>query len=377
MASIHKTESGWQVRWRDNTNRQQKQTVPTKKRAERLAAKVETELSQGTYLDPAAGRQMFSAFAAEWAAGRDWAPGTHESWPRVLARIVRTMGDQPLQTIDMIRLQGLRAGLGERGYSVRTINTTLNVTKAIMRAAYASGRIVRDPTIGVEALRQRNGSERVGPEQVPTSEEVLDLIDATPDQYRAAVALGACGLRIGEVLGLQHDRLHLDRGYLVVDQQLQEVHGELVFVPPKGDKCRDVRLPSPVVGLLHHHLYEHQGAGLLFRGRRSGTSMRRSAFYGVAWQPALSGAGLVPHRYKFHALRHFCASAMLAQGVPVPAVAGHIGDHPKTLMDTYAHWLRDDVHLPQMALESVLRRPVPLTIESVLAASPTTAKETP
>jgi integrase len=82
--------------------------------------------------------------------------------------------------------------------------------------------------------------------------------------------------------------------------------------------------------------------------------MRRDEFYASAWQPALVGAGLDAHRYVFHALRHFAASSMLAQGVPVTAVAGHLGDTVETVSRVYAHWLRDDRDVPAAALDRLL-----------------------
>ena len=38
------------------------------------------------------------------------------------------------------------------------------------------------------------------------------------------------------------------------------------------------------------------------------------------------GAGLARARFVFHSLRHFCASTLLAEGAPPPAVSGHLGD---------------------------------------------------
>ncbi len=61
-----------------------------------------------------------------------------------------------------------------------------------------------------------------------------------------------------------------------------------------------------------------------------------------AWRPALIGAGLEADRFVFHSLRHFAASSMLAEGAPITAVAGHLGDTVETVQRTYAHWLRDD-----------------------------------
>jgi integrase len=56
----------------------------------------------------------------------------------------------------------------------------------------------------------------------------------------------------------------------------------------------------------------------------------------------------------FHGLRHFAASSMLAEGVPVPAVAGHLGDTVETISRVYAHWLRDDRDVPADALDLLL-----------------------
>ena len=58
--------------------------------------------------------------------------------------------------------------------------------------------------------------------------------------------------------------------------------------------------------------------------------MRREYFYVQAWKPALVAAGLTADAFVFHGLRHFCASSMLAEGVPITAVAGHLGDTLET-----------------------------------------------
>jgi integrase len=56
----------------------------------------------------------------------------------------------------------------------------------------------------------------------------------------------------------------------------------------------------------------------------------------------------------FHSLRHFCASTLLAEGAPITAVAGHLGDTVETVSRTYAHWLRDDRDVPADVLDRVL-----------------------
>ncbi len=68
----------------------------------------------------------------------------------------------------------------------------------------------------------------------------------------------------------------------------------------------------------------------------------------------MKGAGLDEDRYKFHSLRHFCASTLLADGAPITAVAGHLGDTVETISRTYLHWLRDDRHVPAIVLDRLL-----------------------
>ncbi len=82
--------------------------------------------------------------------------------------------------------------------------------------------------------------------------------------------------------------------------------------------------------------------------------MRRDQFYEAGWRPALRGAGLAEDRFTFHALRHFCASMLLAEGAPLAAVAGHLGDTVETVSRIYVHWLRDDRDVPAEVLDRVL-----------------------
>jgi integrase len=85
------------------------------------------------------------------------------------------------------------------------------------RAAYASGSIGRDPTIGARSNRRRSGDEhKVRPDDMPMRAEVAAIWTAGPNQYRAAIALGATGLRIGEVLGLTADRVDVDHRMVTI-----------------------------------------------------------------------------------------------------------------------------------------------------------------
>jgi integrase len=126
-----------------------------------------------------------------------------------------------------------------------------------------------------------------------------------------------------------------------------------MLTTPKAEKTRTIIVPGLVAVELRRHLRDHHGDGLLFRGSR-GALLRRDTFYDSAWKPALKAAGLDEDRFVFHSLRHFCASTLLAEGAPLTAVAGHLGDTVETVSRTYVHWLRDDRDVPAEVLDRVL-----------------------
>ncbi len=368
MSSVEKRERNgkvsYQVRWRDPEGRQRKKSFAKKALAVQFAATVGADVVRGTYVDPRAGRQTFVSYADEWAGAQDWKATSRESWRYHRGRLLPLLGGRSLANVDLLTLQRARQSLAAR-YAPSTVTTTMAYAGMVMRAAYIGNRIGSDPTRGLRAPKRRAGEPdgKVGPNQVPTRAEALAILDAAPMPYRAAIALGLTGLRVGEVLAMSADRLELDRRLVTIDRQLQRIDDQLVLTTPKAEKTRVIVVPGVVAVELRRHLRDHQGEGLLFRGRRGTPMMRRDQFYASAWHPALVGAGLGADRFVFHSLRHFCASTLLAEGAPLAAVAGHLGDTVETVSRTYVHWLRDDRKVPAEVLDRVL---APVEISSTV-----------
>lgn len=316
---------------------------------------------RGVHVDPAAGRQPFISFADEWALAQDWKGTTRDAWTFVRGRLDPILGSLPMSSIDHLTLQRARQMLRAK-YERSTTDLTMSYATMILRAAHRAGRLPRDPTLGYRTPKVRADEDdgKVGPDDVPTRAEVLAILDATPPPYRAAVALGIAGLRVGEVLGLTGNRVLVDQRKVTIDRQLQRVDGDLRFTTPKSEKVRTIVVPGVVAVELRRHLRDHAGPDQdlpLFSGRRGTPMMRRDQFYASAWRPALLGAGLSSDRFVFHSLRHFCASNLLAEGAPMTAVAGYLGDTVQTVASTYVHWLRDDQEVPADVLDGVLAPP--------------------
>lgn len=313
---------------------------------------------------PAASSDTFEEYAELWRAAQRPADPNSVQYPLKRAYAAElpkpyasVFGELALTKIDKLRLQALQNILLD-GYARATVEVTMHYVKTVMRQAFDDGRIPTDPTIRLKMPRRdsrdRNGV--VTAEEVPTHAEALAILAGAPAPFRFAVALGlGCGLRVGEVLGVTPAQVDLVANTLTVDAQ-EPRRGR---VGPKTWRgVRTIELPDVVALALRQALRGDPPADVpLMSGARGGRP-RNDEFYSKAWRPALKAAGFDPKRYKFHAARHYCVSAMLARGVPITEVAAYVGDAVETVSAVYAHWLRDSDSMAKGALDAALG-PVP------------------
>jgi integrase len=351
MASIDKRPNGtYRARWRPIPGGPQRtKTFDRKLDAQHFLAEIEHRSAVGTYVDPRAGLRPFGEIAEAWAARADWKESTRQGWGQTVRRLA-PIWDLPLAQVDKMALEGLRTELAQH-YSRRVVRNTCLRAAAICRYAFENGLVGRDPTVGFEPgpKRRADHREHLSDEDVPTRAEALAILAAAEGGMRAAVALGLAGLRIGEVLGMTAEAIDLGARTVSVHQQAQSLPGGVALTTPKAEKCRTIRAPELVATELRRYL-RTRPTGLLFPGGSNGL-LDRGTFY-ADWAATLKGAGV--RHYKFHALRHLCASTLLAEGAAITAVAGHLGDTVQTVSSTYAHWLRDDRDVPAEVLDRVL-----------------------
>jgi integrase len=201
--------------------------------------------------------------------------------------------------------------------------------KTFFRTAVRYGYAPADPTAGARApaLPPR----RVHP---ITVEQFCRLLRATPARWRPLVlTAGLTGLRWGELVGLEWADVDLEAGVLIVRRAvpagLSQPH------PPKSQAgARRVDLLPPVRQAL---LDLPQRGRLVFPAASGGYLSYR--VFARAWRRIRAAAGLA---VRFHDLRHFAASLLLAWGRPVLYVAAQLGHHaPSLTLDIYGHLLGD------------------------------------
>lgn len=169
-----------------------------------------------------------------------------------------------------------------------------------------------------------------------SEQEVERVITATPDSFKAGVALGVfAGLRIGEVDMLRPIDVDVERGMLYV--QAREGW------QPKYGRNREIPISTALEPYLTAHLASlPEDAAYLFAGRADGTPVGRSKLFDrfrrIVVDAGLSKDRSDPHAVSFHTLRHTFASWLVMAGADLFTVARLMGHTTiKQLEETYAH----------------------------------------
>jgi integrase len=293
-----------------------------------------TDLVTGKYVDPNAGQTTFEEYAAKWLASQPHRPSTASLYARLLRlHVYPTLGHRTLSPVRRSDVQGWVAAFGAT-HAPETVRGTYARVATIFRAA------VEDRLIAETPCRRIALPERDEAKVVPlTVEQVRTLVDAAPDDLRALILLAAAtGLRSGELLGLEVDRIDFLRRQVEVDQQLVYISGSDPFIGPPKSKASRRTVPVPTFALdeLAAHL-QRQGRtdGLVFLSSKGGPILRTTL--NGRWRRIVKRAGL-PVTTNLHHLRHHYASVLIDGGESVKVVQERLG-HASAVetLKTYSH----------------------------------------
>lgn len=185
------------------------------------------------------------AFLSQWLAhvGSRVRPTTlagYESLVRINA--VPLLGDLALGDLHPLDLQGLYAGMLERGVSAGTVlNMHLVLTNAFGQAE-RWGLLARNPAAGAQPPRP----ERPEPASIDPSLAARLLEQTIGTRFELPVALAlATGMRRGEILALRWSDLDPQLTVAHVRRSLQATREGLRFAAPKTRRSRRaVQLPT-------------------------------------------------------------------------------------------------------------------------------------
>lgn len=219
--------------------------------------------------------------------------------------------------------------LREHHQESRSIARKLSCLRGFFCWLLLDKRIQHDPTLNIESP----DSWKVLPKSLPEA-EVREMLDRTGvaahSQQADALSLRddallnllyAAGLRVGEVVSLHVEDLHLD-------QQRAQVRG-------KGDKERIVPLADVAVRALETYLRDG-------RPQLAGKTLQRALFLSVRGKPLTAqtvwsivkstNTNASPHK-----LRHSCATHMVERGADLRSVQVLLGHADIATTQVYTH----------------------------------------
>jgi integrase len=282
--------------------------------------------------------------------------------------IVPAIGDVPVGALTRGDVQRLVDGIA----ATRTpehARKALVALRVALRVAERDGLIEpgSNPCAGVRAPADQR-VERAA--RILTPQEVSGILAAAAaDDARLGRSFGlpllallfGTGLRLGEALALPWgaEGLDLDAGVVRVRRSLDRVRDPqtttFAFVAPKTRTSRrDVPVrPSDVAVLRRHRLASGRPreGELVFADER-GRALTPNGRPRHAFTRAVRAAGLGEPAPKLHDLRHAYATALLAAGLTVHAVAELLGhSSPALVMARYGHAYAGEKAASAMALE--------------------------
>jgi len=324
------------------------QTATTKTEAGAWLSTVEADDVRGELLDQRLSRRLFAEWAAKWLGGLHLKPKTlvgYESTLRV--HVLPVFGDRPIAAITYRDCKGFVDGLLRVGLAPGTVGEARKVLRLVLQEALRADAIRRNPA---DALRVPCG--RRDEMVFLTADEVQQLAHHVahpprparhaekrwPDYSLLVRLVAFTGLRAGELAALRAGRVNPLHGRLQVAESVEEVHGELVYGPPKTYSHRAVPIPAALAAEVQEHLATRPGTPEAFVFTApDGGPLRHSNFYGRFYKPAVVRAGLDP-RTRFHDLRHTAAALMIAEGAHLLAVKERLGHSTiQVTADRYGH----------------------------------------
>jgi integrase len=353
QAQAYDTRTGRQV-WR---------TFPTLSAAKLWRQDAQVALRRGTMRPPTA---KTIAEAAEVlikgahdgtildCAGKPYKPSTARGYEQLLhAYVIPALGGWKLSELQRRDVQDFVDGLRSQGLSPSTIANILDPLRVIFRRAIRRDEVALDPTENLDLPAIRGRRDRIEPPEVAHK-----LLAALPDTEKAfwAVAL-FCGLRRGELRGLQWINVDFDNGVIHVERSWDPVKGPVDVKTGAGRRAVPMAFVVRRELMTHKQRTQREGPDLVF-GRTKTEAFFASTIRARA-NKAWEAAGLEP--ITPHEARHCAISYFIAAGLDwkqISTWAGH-GDVRQT-WNRYGHLVPGGEEQARERLDAYLNPPKPI-----------------
>lgn len=356
--SIAKRPNGkWRARYRDLAGKEHARHFARKLDAERWLDEVTAALVTGQYVDPKNQKLTVDQWCDLWLESYGQRESTERQARVHIARIRREFGPLPLLAVDEMAVKRWMAKLRKEELSQSYRFALHSRLSQILSDAVYAKKLAGNPC----SKRTTPGAGKPRP-YVATEAQLWALYELTAEKYRPAILLGAfAGLRVAEVCGLRLGDVDLDARTITpsVQYPAEPLKTEMSMTA--------IPIPDAFVGELKRLLDGRTGGTVVVDdgGKQMGPwkverEMRRRR---------VKVEGL-PEVFRFHDLRHFYASMLIASGSDVKVVQHRLRhSSAKTTLDTYGHLWPDTDESTRAAVERIMAPKINKTADPVRTAT--------
>lgn len=344
MASIQKRPDGrWRARYRDEAGKEHARHFARKVDAQRWQDEVTASVVTGTYVDPKSAKLTMGEWADSWLAGyAQNRPSTVRQARVHIKHIKEAFGNRALASVRPSEVKAWTVSLKETGLAVSTVYALHSRLGQLYSDAVHDGLVAKSPI----SRRTSPGGGKQRP-YVATTEQVWALHEAMPEGLQPAILLAAfAGLRVAEAVALRVGDVDFMRG--VISPAIQ--------YPAEPLKTETSRTPIPISRDLAVELnrmpvkFGSETLVVSEWGRPLAPYTLETHFR----RARVTVAGL-PEGFRFHDLRHYYASLLIASGLDVKVVQRCLRHaSAKTTLDTYGHMFPDKEESARAAVTEVL-----------------------
>lgn len=354
-------KTAWIVRYVDKSGSRKQETFERKKDADQHRVKIENELANGTHVatsDTCTVRQLAELYMADverrLKIGDRMTLTTVKNYRNfVFNHICRQFGHMKLTALQADAIQEWLNDLCVH-FKRPTVARARDQMKLLLAYGVQRRLIGRNVLLEGKVRTPSSVRKRVA---VPNREQLQTLLTALEtrgqaERYRSVhirrIAIKTamfCGLRRGELCGLQWENVNFGKQRLEIRHSYSQFDG--LKSPKTHAGLRDVPMPPPVLDALREH---HEACGRPTTGfvltRRAGAPLFPSELWKY-WRDLCERAGMTDEAgrplFHLHALRHAAASLAIAKGLTPLHVKSFIG-HARigTTMDIYGHLFPED-----------------------------------
>lgn len=333
----------WLAVWHEDGGRERTKAFAKKADADRYWPTQETDVSRGMYITPKDAKTTVEQWCDLWLQGYATRRDSTVRQARTHVSLIRkAFGDLPLSGVRPSAVRSWCAQLKADGYEQSYIYALHARLSQIMSDAVHDGILSRNPC----SRRTSPGAGRQRP-YCATTTQIWQLYDVFPEHLKPAVLLGAfVGLRTAEACGARIE----DTDFL------RCVFNPAVQWPAEPLKTEASKTPVPIPSELTLELSAAvarwgsawlvtDGAG----GQASPWSIDR------AMRSARKKVPGLPDGFRYHDLRHYLASLLIASGADVKVVQARVRHaSAKTTLDCYGHLWPDADESTRAAVGAVL-----------------------